>query len=46
MFFDFEVLPEEFLRAKLIISIFDANTVMRDVEIGRQSHDMTDNRIV
>eukprot|EP01114_Cavostelium_apophysatum_P012665 TRINITY_DN2890_c0_g1_i2.p1 TRINITY_DN2890_c0_g1~~TRINITY_DN2890_c0_g1_i2.p1 ORF type:complete len:2032 (+),score=608.70 TRINITY_DN2890_c0_g1_i2:72-6098(+) len=39
-FFEFSILPEEFLNGKVIVSVFDANTLLRDVEIGSFEFDL------
>eukprot|EP01119_Soliformovum_irregulare_P020127 TRINITY_DN648_c0_g1_i1.p1 TRINITY_DN648_c0_g1~~TRINITY_DN648_c0_g1_i1.p1 ORF type:complete len:1282 (+),score=464.21 TRINITY_DN648_c0_g1_i1:141-3986(+) len=33
-FFEFHVLPEEFFAGKIRITVYDANTILRNVEIG------------
>jgi len=34
MFFDYKLLPDEFFAGKISVTVFDANTVTRNVEIG------------
>jgi len=40
MFFEYKLLPEEFFRGKVKVSVFDANTFLRDVEIGSFEFDV------
>lgn len=35
MFFELEANPEDFFKGKINVSVMDANTVMRNVEIGK-----------
>jgi len=36
MFFSMKLIEREFFEGKLVITVFDANTVLRDVEIGKK----------
>ncbi len=35
MFFDYKMVPDEFFSGKITVTVFDANTVTRNVEIGK-----------
>lgn len=46
MFFSMKLIEREFFEGKLVVTVFDANTVLRDVEIGKKTKQKKENETI